>query len=107
MKIKILSFVLSLFVGFGVLSLINYAKPAWADNASLAQTGASINWNFAAMLCSGNSGQVANNPACNNFGAVNWSSLVNWMQANVNWQDLPGVTGAPTSANTWIKANPA
>lgn len=107
MKNKILGIGLGLILGLVALCFINKGtRPAWADNAGLAQTAASVNWNYAAMLCSGNSGQVANNPTCNNMGAVNWTSMVNWLEANVNWQDLPGVTGAPTSASTWIKANP-
>ena len=108
MKKKILGLALGIFIGLGILVYFNRTPSAWADIASLPQQlGMSVNWVDEIGLCSGNSGNTANNPSCNNLGTVNWSTMINWMESNVNWQDLPGVTGAPTSAATWIKANPA
>lgn len=91
---------------FGTLSFMS-PKIVLGDAASLSQMGQmSVNWPVQIFACQGNSGLTANNPTCNQEATVNWTVMINWLNSNVNWQDLPGVTGAPYSATTWIKANP-
>ena len=101
MKKVILAGVLGVLL-FGYLTIINQAPRAWADVASLnADTGhQAYIWQY--MNCTV-SGGVAVQGTCSPVG-VNWGSLIGYMETNINWQDLPGVTGAPTSAATWLKS---
>lgn len=86
----------------GVFCLVEGPKKVWADVSNLTMgTGvqAQIDEFYS---CTVNQGNVVPN-TCSPVG-VNWSSLLGYMETNINWQDLPGVTGAPTSATTWLKA---
>ena len=100
MKQKILGslIVCAILVGgyFGI-------QKVWADVSSLP--GATISQANLIQLwqCTSNAGATVPG-TCSPVG-VNWYSLNLYEANNVNWQDLPGVTGAPYSASTFMKTN--
>ena len=100
MKKYLLTGILSLGLLTG-LFLINQPPKAWSDIAGL--TSAAVQQaNFIALYqCTVVNG-VPVAGTCTTAG-VNWTTFLLYQEANINWQDLPGVTGAPTSAATWLK----
>lgn len=96
---------LGFIVGLVILSGLNYQfiPKAFADAASLTNAAISQTNIQALFQCTVVNGiPVAG--TCTTAG-VNWASFMLYQEANVNWQDLPGVTGAPYSSSTWIKSN--
>ena len=100
MKKYLLTGILSLGLLAGLIFIVQPQK-SWSDVASLTNAAIGQANIIALNQCTVTAG-VPVAGTCTQVG-VNWTSLLTYMQANVNWQDLPGVTGAPTSAATWLK----
>lgn len=86
---------------FTALSLHNMTPKAWADTSGLSSAVIS-KANYLYLQQCTTSGGVIQAGTCSTAG-INWNDFSLWLGNNINWQDLPGVTGAPTSIATWVK----
>lgn len=102
MKKYILSSIFSILILTGLI-VMNEPPKAWSDAASNNTAAVSQNFWDTFYSCTNGAGGLPIVGTCVPVN-VNWTSLVNYMGANVNWQDLPGVTGAVYSTSTFIKS---